>query len=265
MLTLAQTRLDPRVPHVRLLPVEPQPVLGEIPAGGRRRGGLELWGHREGAQHPQMAEGLILNLILVLMLTHLVLVQRHAQGGVDGQDEVGVTLAPCKRAWHGTAWNGMEWLDGTDGHSMACYSMAWHSLEWHCTAWNGMAQPGIARQAGTQRSTACVTWPGTVSPGPAQADAAHPAQLGIRAPRAPRAGAKPAPARVARYSQYLMTAMFTGAVQVAMASPRSAAIAAAAAGRPQGPPPRHARDCGVRRVPPRHWSRGQQPAPNSQW
>lgn len=169
-----------------------------------------------------MAEGLILNLILVLMLTHLVLVQRHAQGGVDGQDEVGVTLAPCKRARHGTAWNGMKEFDSMDGH--------------------GMAQPGIARQAGTQRSTACVSWPGTVSPGTAQTDATHAVRLGIRAPFA---GAKPAPARVPRHSQYLMTAMFTGAVQVAMASPRSVAIAAAAAGRPQGPPPRHARDCGV--------------------
>lgn len=57
MLTLTQTGLDPRVPHVCLLPVEPQPVLCEIPAGGRRRGGLELWGKREGDQHPCTAGG----------------------------------------------------------------------------------------------------------------------------------------------------------------------------------------------------------------
>lgn len=72
------------------------------------------------------------------------------------------------------------------------------------------------------------------------------------------------PARVPWHSQYLMTAMFTGAVQVTMASPRSAAIAATTSGRPQAPLSRHECDRDLRRASPRHWSRAQHPVPNSQ-
>lgn len=115
--------------------------------------------------------------------------------------------------------------------------MTWHGWELHGKQRHSAARPGPAQRHLSRHSPQSVP---------------------------PRAGAQPAPARVPWHSQYLMTAMFTGAVQVAMASPRSAAIAAATAGRPQAPPPRHECDRGQRRVPPRHWSRAQQPVPNSQ-
>lgn len=56
--TFLQTSLQPGLPHVHLLPIEPQTVLGEVAAGGSRGGGLQLPGRWAwGSIPPRMVWG----------------------------------------------------------------------------------------------------------------------------------------------------------------------------------------------------------------
>ena len=114
-------------------------------------------------------------------------------------------------AWHGLAQLGAAWDGhGTAWRSSALHGTAWHGSARHGTPWLGTARHGTARHLAQQ----------------------NPALLGPARPRAPRP-----------HSQYLMTAMLTGAVHVTRAVPRSSAMLPRTAAATPRPP---ARPCELR-------------------
>lgn len=163
-LTLPQAGLQPGVSHVGLLPVEPQPVLREVPADGSRGGGLQLpgrgglvrgvggvstppctgwWGAEVPNPDPDPTP---------TWSWCSVTLREELMGRIRSLSR----LPPARdgMAWHGTAWHGMAWL------STACHRLAWHTTAWHGTAWHGVASHGLAWHNTARHGT---TRPGTAS------------------------------------------------------------------------------------------------------